>query len=73
MTKPEKRIFIRNLCNSIRDEVMEKVTTGAIPREWDGVELRVHLAEKFEKETYRDLIKGKRLKDYRNTVIVNNL
>jgi hypothetical protein len=73
MTKSEKKVFIRNVCASIRDELISKIDSGAIPEEWDGIELRQLLAEKADGETYPTMLTHKRLKDYKNTVIVNNL
>jgi len=73
MTKADKRIFIRNLCNSIRDEAMRSVTAERIPDNWDGVEIRQFLADKFSSETYPSLLMGKRRREFENTVIVNNL
>lgn len=70
MTKAEKRIFIRNLCNSTRDEAMKKVTTGAIPEDWGGAELRQLLADKFKEQTVPNTLCRR---EYENTVIVNNL
>lgn len=72
LTAKDKKTFIRNLCNSIRDELVGKVKD--MPEEWDGMELRELLAEKFRRETY-DVMKDnrKRMRAYRNEVIVRNL
>jgi hypothetical protein len=71
MTKAEKRILIRDLCNSVRGEVMNKVTTGDIPEEWEAAEIRQYLAETFAKEICR--LNGQRFRDYLNTLIIYNL
>lgn len=72
LTTKDKKTFIRNLCNSVRDELIAKVKD--MPEEWDGMELRELLAEKFKRETY-DVMKDnrKRLRAYRNEVIARNL
>lgn len=71
MTRQEKRKFIRNLTTAVRDDLLKKV--GAMPEEWDGIELRRLLADKFEREVFSDLLKGRRLKNFRNEVAVRNL
>lgn len=69
MDAKEKKQFIKNLTNSIRDELVAKVKD--MPECWDGIELRRLLADKFEHETYP--IKGKRLKEFKNIVATTNL
>ena len=48
MKASEKRQFISSLCNSIRDEL--KARASDMPEEWDGIELRHILADKFQRE-----------------------
>lgn len=48
MNAKDKRRFIRELCNRIRDEMISKVAN--MPEEWDGHELRA-LLEDFAKES----------------------
>ena len=75
MTKAEKRAFIQNLTKSVADELKKKVSSGAIPENWDGHELRQLLADKFAYEVSA-LFRGKKgpqFRAYRNTVLVNNL
>lgn len=75
MNKTEKINFIQRITCSIATELIDKVESGAIPEDWDGHELRQLLADKFAHETSSLLRepRSKRMKDYRNTVIVNNL
>ena len=74
-TRRGKRQFIRDLCNRIKKDVISKV--GAMPSEWDGHELRVYLAETFEDSASMSILRNRkdarRLRAYRNHVIVNNL
>lgn len=72
MNAKDKKTFIRNLCNSVRDELVAKVKD--MPEGWDSFELRQLLADKFERETC-DLLSNnrKRMRAYRNEVIVRNL
>ena len=71
----EKVKFVNDLCNSIRDQVIDQILVGRIPEEWNGHELRRFLSEKFDEvaNVSSAFITGKRLKDYKNTVIINNL
>ena len=73
--KADNITFIRNLTQSVVDELVAKVESGAIPDNWDGHELRCLLADKFAHEVSSLMreSRSRRMKDYRNTVIVNNL
>ncbi len=73
MTQNDQMLFVYQLSNSIIHELIQQIIRGNIPREWDGIELRELLAEKFARETHHELMRGKRKKDYNNAVIVNNL
>lgn len=73
MTQNEQKLFVYQLGNSIVHELIQQIDRGNIPPHWDGIELRELLADKFARETYHELMRGKRKKDYNNTVIINNL
>jgi hypothetical protein len=76
MTRAEQALFVANLTESVRDELLRKIGSGAIPETWDGHELRQLLADKFVYEVsalFREGKRSRRLREYRNTVIVNNL
>jgi hypothetical protein len=73
MTQREKRRFIRELIGSVKKTVIANV--AKMPEEWDGIELREYLADKFAESRVlmsRPDMK-RRLKDYRNEVLVRNL
>jgi hypothetical protein len=72
MDKPDKKIFVYELIGSVVDDVMTAIDEGKIPEEWDGHELRKFLADKFAGQV-ADAMKSTRLREYKNTVIVNNL
>jgi hypothetical protein len=65
----EKKKFIKDLTNSIRDELVAKVKD--MPECWDGIELRLLLAKKFESEVFP--VQRKRLKDFNNTVATTTI
>jgi hypothetical protein len=69
-THAGKRKFIKDLCNNVRDSILKNVER--MPADWDGQELRELIADVFGGERGR-LMTGKRKRDYRNEVLVNNL
>lgn len=69
MTPAEKKVFIHDLCASIKHSILEKVER--MPEEWNGIELRQLLADRFSDATGG--MTRKRLREYKNAVRVNNL
>ena len=43
------------------------------PQEWDGIELRQWIADRFQGSVFHNILSGKRKRDYKNAVLVNNL
>jgi len=75
MNRSDQRCLVKNLCDSIKDEIVKKIDEGVVPAEWDGHELRLLLRGKFEREV-SDLMRDKRSKRYRdfiNTLITTNV
>jgi len=78
MNKTEKKRFIRELISSTQQRILENVTE--MPEQWDGIELRQYIAEKFlyaslftpNEIRLRPHLK-RRKKDYENEVITRNL
>jgi hypothetical protein len=70
MDQADKKKFIANLCDSVRDELVAKVED--MPDNWDGHELRQLIASKFNREAF-DLIRGKRGRAFRNEILTRNL
>lgn len=71
MDKDKKLVLVDELIGSVRASILEKV--GQMPEDWDGIELRQYIADKFSEVVFKDTLTGKRAKDYRNEVIVRNL
>jgi hypothetical protein len=76
MTLREKKRFIRSLMESVFKEMREKV--AAMPEEWDGLELRELIADKFDRERHMSMPHRRReyrrrLNDYQNETAVRNL
>lgn len=80
MTTTDQQEFVNNLTESVRKEIVAHIRDGKIPAEWDGHELRALLAEKFTSEAALSLSRNgslckrqRRYRQFRNTVITNNL
>lgn len=78
MTRDEKLQFIRDLTATVIFDIIAKV--DEMPDEWDGIELRRYIADKFEEQVVgsrrgevRGYSRDKRLAAYRNECIVRNL
>ena len=70
MNAQEKKQFIEALTDTIVNKLAANV--DQMPDEWDGAELRQLLADKFT-EANSIKMAGKRMRNYRNTVMNNNL
>ena len=71
MNTQEKTVFINELIDNVKAHVLEKV--DKYPDEWDGVELRWLIRDYFDLAIFSGGKKQKRLKDYKNECLVNNL
>lgn len=76
MTKAGKRKFMRELCRNVLAGALAHVEN--MPDEWNGVELRYYMADRFAVQavTYSrgpDRAGQRRYREYKNTVLVNNL
>lgn len=67
--------IVKQLCNSIRDQVVLQIKSGKHPDNWDGHELRSLLADKFRNEITASMSnkRSQRVKDFKNEVLVRNL
>jgi hypothetical protein len=77
MTRREQAKFVKDLTKAVALDLIKKLPQVPSTKTWDGHELRVRLAEKFQSEADISLIKrnGKsdRAMDYRNTVVTTNI
>lgn len=71
MTKSEKVKFIRSLVNAVRSEIIGKVPE--MPEEWDGIELRQYIADRFSDSVIMGVMSPRRRRDYDNEILVRNL
>lgn len=66
--------FVKELSTNVVNEIVLFIAEGHIPAEWDGIELRWYLADRFAESAMGSHKKGgSRHRKYKNTVIVNNL
>jgi len=78
MTKQEQLRFVEELTANVLADLKKNV--GRIPDHWDGHELRRWIADRFELSAAmsfggpnRSAREKRRLREYRNTVLVENL
>lgn len=71
MSARDKKDFINELCDSIKETILGNV--AKMPATWDGHELRQYIADKFTELSVCGKLDRKTAREYRNTVIVNNL
>ena len=70
MSKEDQIKIVKDLCDHLEFEIMAQIVNGKIPPEWDGLELRQLVSDHADNETR---LRGKRLAEYQNTVLVENL
>lgn len=71
MTKDEQKEFATQLCASIKDKILDDITAGRVPENWDGHELRALIALRAKAAVYR-MDAGHR-RAFNGTVLINNL
>jgi len=75
MNLEERKRFITELCNNVRDELLK--AADRMPDAWDGHELRQILTDRFtESSNMSDPMRnkrGRRRRDYENEKLVSNL
>jgi len=72
MTPKEQRTFIAELCDNIKESLLRR----QFPAEWDGHELRVLLAQRFEQSAQMSAIRreprSRRARNFKNACLVAN-
>lgn len=74
MTRRDQKRIVREMTDSIRRLMTEKIDAGKVPGSWDGIELRQWFSD-ISREcivAYIAMIPG-RLKDYRNDRLVRGI
>jgi cellobiose phosphorylase len=73
MTVGDQRRIVHDLLDGVRAKMDELLSTGRVPEEWDGFELRWWLADTFQADTCKRPEDRRRHRTYVNEVIVRNL
>lgn len=73
MHKSQQATIVSQLLDSLRTDILEAIREGRVPEEWDGIELRQYIADKALENIVCCAMPRKRLKDYRNALVVRNL
>jgi len=58
MTQQEKANFVGVLAEHVVNEVIDDIRSGKIPEEWDGIELRQLLADRFQRAVLKNTLTG---------------
>ena len=71
MTKAGKQKFIAELIGNVKKELIANVPK--MPEEWDGIELRQYIADKFARCVISGTMSPRRKHDYDNTIMTTTL
>ena len=72
LSKQEKEKLLKDFIGNVQKSMLEKL--DRVPEDWDGHELREWVGETFYFERTQAMARDKkRLKKYKNDVLVNNL
>ena len=58
MDRNEQRQFIKDLTETIVDDIIFKIDSDCVPAEWDGHELREYLFYRFSESRIRRMGRG---------------
>ena len=71
MNEQDKINFVNGLIHNVRkDSILTNI--DKMPENWDGIELRQYIADKFADVCIGHMSKGRK-REYNNIVLVNNL
>lgn len=76
MNKEEQIEFVIQLTDNVKNEILQKINKNKIPENWDGIELRWLIADKFSDVVFGGFEKKnqrRRAKEFNNYVLINNL
>jgi hypothetical protein len=70
VTKPEQAKFVADLIDSVHSQIQEAFAADAIPADWNGIELRQYLADRFAAQAFKMI--GQQLRSYKNTIATSS-
>jgi hypothetical protein len=71
MNTDEKKVFINELVDRVKSEILAKV--DRMPDNWDGIELRQYISDNFKEAVLVGTMSNGRKRDYQNDTIIHNL
>lgn len=71
MNLAERRQLIKDLCANLQHYLISR--SNEMPEDWDGFEIRQLMADVAKSRFAHRPMEGKRLREYRNTVLIKNL
>ena len=71
MNRQEQIDFVKDLLGKISEDVIRKIESEQIPDDWNGLQLRKFLADKFSDEVLE--MKRTAKWKYKNDVLINQL
>ena len=72
MNTSEQIEFVKKLSENVVNEILNDIQGGRIPANWDGIELRQLLADRFASANFVKMGRGRK-REYNNFCLVNNL
>ena len=71
MNQDERIEFVRQLVNSVKDDVIADITRNPeLVKDWDGLELRWYLKDKFAECVLSGMVSERRKKEYNNKLLL---
>jgi len=64
MTRQKQAAFLRELTGSVREEMLAHVKAGRVPDDWDEIELRWWIADRFAQCQFKGAGSVQRLRQY---------
>lgn len=71
MTRDEQWAFVLELTTAVQHDLQRLIDDGKLPADWNGIELRQLLADKFRESTYQ--MARARRRAYEQAVLEHNL
>lgn len=71
LNQHEQEEFVKELSENVTNGVLADIRAGKVPKNWNGIELRALLSDRFAAAVYN--LDSGRKRDYERDVIVNNL
>lgn len=71
MNKQEQKIILAELCDRLRDDLLEHIRKHRVPESWDGIELRQWVSDSASRYTL--IMSRERKSDYDSVRLEKNI